>query len=248
VRLLSLAARAPADDTRPMTHDAGPLTVGKAAEDWRPDAGALAAPAAQGFDDVVLPHLHAARRLARWLLRDDDEAEDVVQEASLRALRYFATFRSGNGRAWFLRIVRNVCSGWRRGRARLASDPFEEERHSDTGAADPEMLLLHGAAAAAIEEVIDGLPIRHRELLILREVDGLSYRQIAEAMAMPIGTVMSGLSRARQAFRAGVAERLELEVAGGAANVRAASELDRGVGRAAAVLQRRQPSNERKRG
>lgn len=153
------------------------------------------------FDDVVLPHLEAGRRLARWLLRNDHDAEDVVQEASLRALRYFRTFNGGNGRAWFLRIVRNTCSRWRH-RMPVPTDPFDEAQHSgDRSAADPETQLLRSDAAAAIDEALSHLPDRLRELLILRELEGMSYREMAELMDIPIGTVMSGLSRARQAFR-----------------------------------------------
>src|SRR5512134_3167799 len=95
------------------------------------------------FDEVVLPHLDAAYRLARWLMRNEHDAEDVVQEASLRALRYFRTFTGGNGRAWFLRIVRNTCSGWRRHRFEALTDPFDDEQHRSVWpASDPEALLL----------------------------------------------------------------------------------------------------------
>jgi RNA polymerase sigma-70 factor (ECF subfamily) len=154
------------------------------------------------FDDVVLPHLDAAHRLARWLMRNEHDAEDVVQEATLRALRYFRTFTGGNGRAWFLRIVRNTCSGWRADRVHAATDTFDEERHSSArAAADPEVLLLQSDTAAAIDRAMDHLPDRHREMLTLRELQGLSYREMADVLGVPIGTVMSGLWRARQAFR-----------------------------------------------
>jgi RNA polymerase sigma-70 factor, ECF subfamily len=154
------------------------------------------------FDDVVLPHLDAAHRLARWLMRNEHDAEDVVQEASLRALRYFRTFTGGNGRAWFLRIVRNTCSRRRADRAHAPTDTFDEERHSSARAAvNPEALLLETDAAAAIDRAMDYLSDRHREMLILRELQGLSYREIADVLGVPIGTVMSGLWRARQSFR-----------------------------------------------
>jgi len=159
------------------------------------------------FDDVVLPHLDAAHRLARWLMRNEHDAEDVVQEASLRALRYFRTFTGGNGRAWFLRIVRNTCSGWRQ-RGYASTDIFDEEQHSsDRAADDPETLLLQIDTAAAIDQAMDHLPDRLRELLILRELQGLSYREMADVMEVPIGTVMSGLSRARQALRRALANQ-----------------------------------------
>src|SRR6187549_3101943 len=96
------------------------------------------------FDEVVLPHLDAAYRLARWLMRNDHDAEDVVQEAALRAFRYFRTFTGGNGRAWFLRIVRNTCHGWHAHPVQALTDPFDEEQHTSSQPAfDPETLLLH---------------------------------------------------------------------------------------------------------
>src|SRR5262245_62273804 len=102
-----------------------------------------AAEVGESFDEVVLPHLDAGYRLARWLMRNEHDAEDVVQEASLRALRYFGTFIGGDGRAWFLRIVRNVCSDWRGGRLASLTDPFDEQRHQGVlPAPDPETLLL----------------------------------------------------------------------------------------------------------
>jgi RNA polymerase sigma-70 factor (ECF subfamily) len=156
----------------------------------------------ESFDAVVLPHLDAAYKLARWLLRNEHDAEDVVQEASLRALRYFRTFTGGNGRAWFLSIVRNVCHGWRGHRLAGSTDPFDEERHSGARQSfDPEALALHTDDVRLIQRAMSRVPDRLRELLVLRELKGLSYRELAEVMAVPIGTVMSSLSRARQALR-----------------------------------------------
>ncbi len=170
----------------------------------------MTAPAmGQSFDDVVLPHLHAAYRLACWLMRNEHDAEDVVQEASLRALRYFRTFQGGNGRAWFLRIVRNTCAGVRGHSVQAATDPFDEEHHStDRAGSDPEMLLLHTDDAALIERAMSTLPGPSRELLVLRELEGRSYRELADGFGLPIGTVMSRLSRARQAFRAALEREL----------------------------------------
>jgi len=156
----------------------------------------------ESFDEVVLPHLQDAHRLARWLMRNEHDAEDVVQEASLRAFRYFQTFAGGNGRAWFLRIVRNTCSGWRGHSVEGRTDPFDEKQHSGGGpASDPETLLLHTDDASLIARAMSNLPDRFRQLLVLRELEGLSYRELADVMGMRIGTVMSRLSRARQAFR-----------------------------------------------
>jgi len=156
----------------------------------------------ESFDDVVLPHLNAAHRLARWLMRNEQDAEDVVQEASLRALRYFRTFTGGDGRAWFLRIVRNTCAGWPGHRLEALTDSFDEEQHrSARPVSDPETLLLQTDDATLIARAMRHLPDRFHRLLVLRELEGLSYRQLADVMGIPMGTVMSSLSRARQALR-----------------------------------------------
>jgi RNA polymerase sigma-70 factor (ECF subfamily) len=166
--------------------------------------------ASERFEDVVLPHLDAAYRLARWLIRNEHDAEDIVQEASLRALRYFQTFAGRNGRAWFLRIVRNTCWSWRAQTARTATDIFDEDQHKGAQlTCDPETLLLHAADASLIDETLRNLPDRYRELLVLRELEGLSYQELADVLEIPIGTVMSGLSRARQAFRRALETRLK---------------------------------------
>ena len=163
----------------------------------------------ESFDDAVLPHLNAARRLARWIMKNDHDAEDVVQEASLRAFRYFRTFNGGNGRAWFLRIVRNTCSHWHRRKTQGLTDLFDEEQHSTMSPVnDPETLLLQSDTASAIKRAIAGLPDRSRELFVLREVEGLSYRNMADAMDIPMGTVMSSLSRARRALRGALPNHL----------------------------------------
>lgn len=161
------------------------------------------------FDEVVLPHLDAAYRLARWLIANEHDAEDVVQEACLRALRYFRTFSGGNSRAWFLRIVRNTCYGWRSHTRHFTTDVFDEEQHSGTTPTiDPETLTLQAANVALIEHAMRELPARFRELLVLRELEGLSYQELADVLGIPIGSVMSGLSRARQAFRRALDTRL----------------------------------------
>jgi RNA polymerase sigma-70 factor, ECF subfamily len=171
---------------------------------------ATTSPIGASFDEVVVPHLDAAYRLARWLMRNEHDAEDVVQEASLRAFRYFRTFTGGNGRAWFLRIVRNCCRDWRGNGIHVLTDPFDERRHgSARPAADPETLLLQTDEVAFVERTMSHLPDRFHELLVLRELEGLSYRELADAMGIPIGTVMSGLSRARQAFRGAVHSQLK---------------------------------------
>jgi RNA polymerase sigma-70 factor (ECF subfamily) len=158
------------------------------------------------FDETILPHLDAAHNLSRWLMRGSDEANDVVQEACLRAYRYFGTFRGGNARAWLLRIVRTTAIRWlQKNRGRQLATEFNEEIHSaGSEALDPEALLLQGADIRLLEQAMDHLPDRLREVLVLRELEGLSYKEIAEALGVPIGTVMSTLFRARERFRAQV--------------------------------------------
>jgi len=164
--------------------------------------GTAAAPDVEDFEDVVLPHLDAARRLARWLMRNEHDADDVVQEASLRAFRYFATFSGGNGRAWFLRIVRNTCAGWRGHAIDRRSDPFDEEQHSGAPSrSDPESLAIHVDDLRVLEAAIRSLSDPFHQLLVLREIEGRSYRELADVIGIPIGTVMSRLSRAREALR-----------------------------------------------
>ena len=156
----------------------------------------------ESFDTVVVPHLDAAHRLARWLLRDAHDAEDVVQEASLRALRYFRTFGGGDGRAWFLRIVRNTCYGWRRHGFPRTMDSFDEEQHSSTGNQwNAETLLVQADDANSMTRALGSLPDHFHQLLVLRELEGLSYQELSEAIGIPKGTVMSRLSRARKALR-----------------------------------------------
>jgi RNA polymerase sigma-70 factor, ECF subfamily len=156
----------------------------------------------QSFDDVVLPHLGAANRLARWLMKNDHDAEDAVQDSALRAFRYFGSFTGGNGRAWFLRIVRNTCYGRRGRQIPEAADPFDEEFHTGAQALlDPEAQLLLTAGTARIQRAIAGLPSRSRDIFVLRELEGLSYQELAEVLNIPAGTVMSALWRARRALR-----------------------------------------------
>jgi RNA polymerase sigma-70 factor (ECF subfamily) len=164
---------------------------------------------AESFDEIVVPHLDAGYRLARWLTGNEHDAEDVVQEASLRALRYFRTFTGGNGRAWFLRIVRNTSCRWHsRGRQTL-SDMFDEDQHGSAPGSDPESLLLHTDDVTLIERAMSRLSSRFRQLLLLRELQGLSYQEVADVVGVPIGTVMSGLSRARHALRGALDNELK---------------------------------------
>lgn len=179
-----------------------PATTFVSEADGGPDGPIAAARFEESFDAVILPHLDAARRLARWLMRDPDVAEDMVQEASLRAFRYFRTFLGGDGRAWFLRIVRNTCHDGRRQRCQRPTDPFDEEQHSSAHPqSGPEALLLQTDDATVIAQALSRLPDHFHQLLVLRELEGLSYRELSDVVGIPMGTVMSRLSRAREALR-----------------------------------------------
>jgi len=156
-----------------------------------------------GLVELLLPHLDSAYNLARWLMRNGEDAEDVVQEAYVRAFQYSGGFRGGDARAWLLTIVRNTSYRWlRKTRAYGPADQFDEEIHtSGTETSNPEQLLLQNADGHLVEKALSALPVRFREILVLRELEGLSYKEIVEVMGVPIGTVMSTLSRARVRFR-----------------------------------------------
>jgi RNA polymerase sigma-70 factor, ECF subfamily len=161
---------------------------------------------ARDFEEHVLPHLNAAYRLARWLTANTQDAEDVVQEACLRAFRFFGGFRGGDARAWLLKIVRNTCYTWlRRNRPPEPPTAFDEERHSQQGeVSDVSALLQQKADQQLIQRALEELPLRFRQVLVLREVEGLSYVEIADVAGIPKGTVMSSLARARRRFRESV--------------------------------------------
>jgi RNA polymerase sigma-70 factor (ECF subfamily) len=151
------------------------------------------------FECLVLPHLDAAYNLARWLTGDGHDAEDVVQEASLRAYRSFDGFRGDDGRAWLLTVVRNTCHTWlKQNRAQQPSISFDEALHDPGSDADnPEHLALQGAAKELLHQALAQLPVEFREVIVLRELEGLSYKEIAAVVTIPLGTVMSRLARAR---------------------------------------------------
>jgi RNA polymerase sigma-70 factor, ECF subfamily len=150
------------------------------------------------FENLVLPHVDAAFNLARWLLRGRSDAEDVAQEALLRACRFFGGFNGGDARAWLLQIVRNTCYTWlEKNRPMELSMEFDEELHQQTSAT-PETLAIIADDHKRLTLALETLPPRFREVLVLRELEGCSYKEIATITSIPIGTVMSSLSRARR--------------------------------------------------
>jgi RNA polymerase sigma-70 factor (ECF subfamily) len=156
-------------------------------------------PSRESFERVVRPHLASAYSLARWLLRSDADAEDAVQEASMRAYRAIDRLQGTGARTWFLSIVRNTCfTALERARPRASADEFDEERHVSTGTDNPEEILLRGADVVAVGEELERLAPEFREAIVLREIEGLSYKEIADVAGIPIGTVMSRLSRGRR--------------------------------------------------
>lgn len=177
-------------------------------------SGGTARERAVTFQALVLPHARAGFKMARWITRSDHEAEDLLQEATLRALKYWDGWRGANVRTWFLAIVRNVCRDWIQRQVAGASiaGSVDDGKDVTTGArlelvaADPEANLIGNATAAVIEDAIRELPSDFREVLLLREKDGLAYRQIAAATGIPLGTVMSRLARARSFIQRRVLE------------------------------------------
>lgn len=160
------------------------------------------------FEEAVMPHLDAAYNLARWLTRNEADAQDMVQEAYLRALRFFGGFRGTDARAWLLTIVRNTCYTWlRRNKWPEFSGDFDEVALArEAEGPDPETEQVLKAQAQLVNEAIEKLPIEFREVVVLRELEELSYKEIGVVLGVPIGTVMSRLARARR--------RLMLELQG----------------------------------
>jgi RNA polymerase sigma-70 factor (ECF subfamily) len=155
------------------------------------------------FEQAVLPHLNAAFNLARWLTHNVEDAEDAVQDAYLRAFRFFPGFRGGDVRPWLMKIVRNTCYTWLHSNRPLqeAAEFDEMLFPADTRAPNPEQAALQNADGELVRLALEQLSPKFREVLVLREIEGMSYREIAEIVDAPVGTVMSGLSRARAQLR-----------------------------------------------
>jgi len=165
------------------------------------------------FEATVLPHLSAAYNLARWLLRDNSAAEDVVQESYLRALRYFSGYHGGDSRAWLLTIVRNTSYNWlQQNRSRELMNPIEDAEALTAGEANPEAVMQQRIDHDLLRQALNELPIEFREVLILREMEGLSYKEIAAVADLPIGTVMSRLARSRARLQERLAGHLNQEL------------------------------------
>jgi RNA polymerase sigma factor (sigma-70 family) len=154
----------------------------------------------QSFEEIVLPHLDAAFNYARWLTRSEADAEDVVQDAYLRAFKFFSSFRGEDARAWLLTIVRNTWYGrFPRGAGRLPMSSIDETGDDPLDESlDPEALLMQRQTVEHVRQTLETLPGDFREVLVLRELEGLSYKEIAAIVGIPIGTVMSRLARGRE--------------------------------------------------
>jgi RNA polymerase sigma-70 factor (ECF subfamily) len=164
------------------------------------------------FERVMLPHLDAAYNVARWLVRDEHEAQDLVQEAYLRAWKFFSGFKGGDSRVWLLAIVRNTSFSWlRKNRAHGQTLALDEEAYPIAATApDPQEALVMAEESDLLHRALGELPLEYREVLILRELEELSYREIAKVADIAVGTVMSRLARGRQRLQqalAGIASK-----------------------------------------
>ncbi len=160
------------------------------------------------FEQLVMPHLDAAYNLARWLTSNEHDAQDVVQDAFLRAFKFFGGFRGGNCRSWLLTIVRNTAYTWlNKNRSHQPMNELDEESHGiEDGTPDPGALLLLQADREQVRQAVEQLPAEFREVIVLRELEDLSYREIAGIAGIPMGTVMSRLARARKMLQQTLSE------------------------------------------
>jgi RNA polymerase sigma factor (sigma-70 family) len=162
------------------------------------------------FETLMLPLMNDAYNLARWLMKNQEDAEDMVQESYLRAFRFFASFQGTNGRAWLLRIVRNTCyTALETRKLKGKEGPFEQAAEVEDQSPLPPVSLARAATVETVREAVAALPDDFREAIVLRELEGLSYREISEVMDVPIGTVMSRLARGRHQLYLMLAERKE---------------------------------------
>jgi len=163
------------------------------------------------FEQLVLPHLNATFNLAVWILSSRTDAEDVTQDAMLRVFRFFESFYGGDVRAWLLQIVRNTCYTWlEKNRRMKTADQFDEELRIESSAT-PESIAIAGDARERLTRALETLPPRFREVIVLRELEGCSYKEIARITSIPMGTVMSSLSRPRRQLHSALAKSAEGE-------------------------------------
>jgi RNA polymerase sigma-70 factor (ECF subfamily) len=171
------------------------------------------------FEQIVMPHVDSAFNLARWIVRNRDDAEDVAQEAMLRALRFFATYNGGDARAWLLQIVRNSSYTWlEKNRPADLAAKFDEHIHSSAAVAvppNPESLAIAANDRVRLQRALETLPPKQREVIVLRELEGCSYKEIAAITEIPIGTVMSALSRARTQLQSALTTGATKEISRG---------------------------------
>jgi RNA polymerase sigma-70 factor (ECF subfamily) len=165
------------------------------------------------FEQTILPHINAAFNLAHWMIRNDQDAEDIVQESYLRAYKYFSSYQGGDSRSWLLTIVRNTCYTWlHENQAKgLTVDLDEEISSAEIDGDDPEQRLQIKADQESVTHALEELPAAFRELIVLRELEGMSYKEIALIAGVPIGTVMSRLARARQRLKECLRQRYHEE-------------------------------------
>jgi RNA polymerase sigma factor (sigma-70 family) len=166
------------------------------------------------FEDAVLPHVDAAHNLARWLTRNDSDADDVVQEAYLRAFKFFGGFHGTDGRSWLLSIVRNTSYTWMQHNRSpqfsvLLDDELEDIESEDL---DPEALLQQSQDTEIVRRALEELPVEYREVLVLRELEEMSYKEIAGITDLPLGTVMSRLARGRKRLQEALTKHMRAEV------------------------------------
>jgi RNA polymerase sigma-70 factor, ECF subfamily len=165
------------------------------------------------FEELVLPHLDAAYNLARWLTRNVDDAQDIVQDACVRALKYVGSLNGSDARAWFLTIVRHAFyDSCKRSRSAEIRGYEAIELVVDPAAVDPDQALMRDAELKALADAVEALPPAYREVLVLRELENLSYKEIARVVDIPIGTVMSRLARARGLLQRCASRTLRTEV------------------------------------
>jgi RNA polymerase sigma-70 factor (ECF subfamily) len=163
------------------------------------------------FEEAILPHLDAAYNLARWLTGSDHDAEDVVQEAYLRAYKFFDSYRGGDSRAWLFSVVRNTCRTWIKQNRKVDTELYDDDLHGASDAFDPEAPLLQKASVELVREALEQLPLVFREVVVLRDLEDFSYHDVAAIAGVPLGTVMSRLNRGRARLGHYLAERLGKE-------------------------------------